>query len=286
MPQRAPSPRSWRLGIVAATPAFVIVHGSVLSEPLFLALLALFTWQLACERRGVDTKRTLVLGALAAAATLVRYAGASLVVAVVFEAWWTVEGPWRGSWRQRARRAFVAAELPVIVLAIWVLTRPHSEDAEKIRDVGLYTKGIGHTLMGGLHTAARWLAPGVSSDGARAVAAIAVLAALCALAVRTIRAARHGMVPAPEGRLYRATTIVLVSYLRWWSARRACSPIPGFRSTTGCLRRSSCSRRSGSAWRSRRIGMRRFPGAAGSSCSRQASPRAGYGDRRRSERDG
>ena len=79
------------LSIVVATPAFVMVHGSVLSEPLFLALLALFTWQLARERRGVDTRRTLVLGALAAAATLVRYAGASLVVAVVFEAWWTVE---------------------------------------------------------------------------------------------------------------------------------------------------------------------------------------------------
>jgi hypothetical protein len=199
-------------GVVAATPAFVMVHGSVLSEPLFLALLALFTWQLARERRGVDTRRTLVLGALAAAATLVRYAGASLVVAVVFEAWWTVEGPWRGSWWQRARRAFVAAELPVVVLAIWVLTRPHSDDAEQIRDVGLYTRGIGDTLMGGLNTAARWLAPGVNTDGVRTMAALAVLAALCALAVRTVRAARRGTVAAPERRLYRATTIMLASY--------------------------------------------------------------------------
>ena len=156
--------------------------------------------------------RTLVLGALAAAATLVRYAGASLVVAVVFEAWWTVEGPWRGTFWQRARRAFVAAELPVIVLAIWVLTRPHSEDAEKIRDVGLYTSGLGDTLVGGLHTAARWLAPGVDTYSVRTMAAIAVLAALCALAVRTIRSARRGTVPAPERRLYRATAIVVASY--------------------------------------------------------------------------
>ncbi|MFI5246047.1 MAG: hypothetical protein ACHQQR_12520, partial [Gemmatimonadales bacterium] len=123
-----------------------------------------------------------------------------------------VEGPWRRTFWQRARRALVAAELPVIVLAIWVLTRPHSEDAEKIRDVGLYTRGIGDTLLGGAQTAARWLAPGVEGNGARTMAAIAVLAALCALAVRTIRAARGGTVPAPERRLYRATTIVLLSY--------------------------------------------------------------------------
>jgi len=199
-------------GIAAFTPAFVVVHAGVLSEPLFLALLALFTWQLSRERRGKDMERTLVLGAIAAAATLVRYAGASLVVAVVFEAWWTVDGAWRATWRQRARRAFVAAELPVIVLAVWVLTRPHSEGAEKIREVGLYTSGLGDTFVGGLHTAARWLAPGVNSVGASTMAAIAVFAAMLALVLRTIRAARRGTVPAREIRLYRATAIVLFSY--------------------------------------------------------------------------
>ena len=200
------------LGIAAFTPAFVMVHAGVLSEPLFLALLALFTWQLSRERRGVDMKRTLVLGALAAGATLVRYAGASLVVAVVLEAWWTVDGTWLATWRLRARRALVAAELPAIVLAAWVITRPHSEDAEKIREVGLYTSGIGTMLLGGLHTAARWLAPGVGSDNATTMAAIAVFAALLALVVRTVRAMRRGAVPATELRLYRATAIVLCSY--------------------------------------------------------------------------
>jgi hypothetical protein len=200
------------IGIAAATPAFVMVHASVLSEPLFLALLGLFTWQLSRERRGNDTKRTLLLGALAAAATLVRYAGASLVVAVVFEAWWTVEGSWRTTWRMRARRAFVAAELPVVALAIWTFTRPHSEDAEKIRDVGIYAHGLGDTLLGGVQTVSRWLAPGVESDGARTIAAALVFAALCALMVRTVRAARRGMMPASERRLHRAIAIVLLSY--------------------------------------------------------------------------
>jgi hypothetical protein len=208
------------LGVLAGTPAMIVVHASVLSEPLFLALLALFIWQMARERRGTDLKRTLVLGAIAAAATLVRYAGASLVLAVIVEAWWTVDGSWLTAWRERARRALIAAELPVVALVIWMLSRPHSEDAEKIREVGLYTSGFGATILGGLHTAARWLAPGVNSDAARTMAAIAVFAAIVALAARTVRAARHGAVPLSELRLYRATAIVLFSYAAVVSASR------------------------------------------------------------------
>ncbi|HEY2850020.1 MAG TPA: glycosyltransferase family 39 protein [Gemmatimonadaceae bacterium] len=208
------------IGVAAATPALLMVHSSVLSEPLFLALLALFTWQLARERHTQDTKRTLLLGALAAAATLVRYAGASLVLAVVAEAWWTVDGSWRTTWRARARRAFVAAELPVVALAIWTFTRPHSEDAEKIRDVGIYTAGLGHTLLSGLRTMGRWLTPGVASGSGRAVAAVLVFAALVALVTRSVRAWRRGLLPVAELRLHRAVAIVLVSYAAVVAASR------------------------------------------------------------------
>ena len=208
------------IGIAGATPALLMVHSSLLSEPLFLALLALFTRQLSRERRSNDTKRTLLLGALAAAATLVRYAGASLVVAVVFEAWWTVDGAWLATWRVRARRAFIAAELPVVALAVWTLTRPHSEDAEKIRDVGIYTSGLGQTLLGGVRTAALWLAPGMVSNAGLAIAATLVFAALCALVWRTARAARHGLLPATERRLHRAIAIVLASYVSVVGASR------------------------------------------------------------------
>jgi hypothetical protein len=196
------------IGIAAFTPALVIVHAGVLSEPLFLALLALFTWQLSRERRGGDLKRTLTLGALAAAATLVRYAGASLLMAVVLDAWWSVEGPWRSTLAQRARRAFVAAELPVIVLAIWVITRTRSEDAGKIREVGMYTRGFGATLLAGVHTFERWLAPGAGAGPAMAFAAVAI----SMLALSTFRAWRRGEIPAAELRSHRATAIVIVSY--------------------------------------------------------------------------
>jgi len=200
-------------GILASTPALLVVHSGMLSEPLFLAILALFTWLMSRERRGVDKQRTLLLGALAAAATLTRYAGVSLVVAVVAEAWWNADGSRTPTWKQRAKRAMVAAEVPAFVLAIWVLTRPHSEGAEKIREVGIYTKGFGATLAGGADTFARWIAPGVNSDTARTMAALAVFAAVCVLIVRTIRAARHGLVPASELRSYRATAIILTSYI-------------------------------------------------------------------------
>ena len=201
------------LGIAAATPAFVMVHAGVLSEPLFLALLALFTWRLASASDGNDTRRTIALGTIAAAPALVRYAGASLVLALAADAWWTVSGPLRATWRQRARRAVVSVEVPVVLLGIWVFTRPRHEDAEKIREVGLYTAGLGETLRNGLATAARWLAPGVDSNAARALAAIAVFTALCALVVRSARAAHAGTVAEPELRLNRATAIVALSYV-------------------------------------------------------------------------
>ena len=200
-------------GILASTPALLVVHAGILSEPLFLAILALFTWVMSRERRGVDMQRTILLGALAAAATLTRYAGVSLVAAVVFEAWWNADGSRTPTWKQRAKRALVAAEVPAFVLAVWVFTRPHSEGAEKIREVGVYTKGFGATLAGGADTFAHWIAPGVNSDSARTMAALAVLAAVGVLIVRTIRAARRGLVPASELRSYRATAIILLSYL-------------------------------------------------------------------------
>jgi dolichyl-phosphate-mannose-protein mannosyltransferase len=201
------------LGIAAATPAFVMVHAGVLSEPLFLALLALFTWRLASASDGNDTRRTIALGTIAAAAALVRYAGASLVLALAVDAWWTVSGPLRATWRQRVRRAAISVEAPVVLVGIWMLTRPRNEDAEKIREVGVYTAGLGENLRGGLATAARWLAPGVNSDAARTLAAIAVFAALCALVARSVRATRSGTVAEPELRLNRASTVVALSYV-------------------------------------------------------------------------
>ena len=116
--------------ILAVTPAMVIVHASVLSEPLFLALFAAFVWQLA-RPRGAHG-RTITLGVLAAAATLVRYAGVSLVGAVLIDAW--LGDAWMGSrstrerpsLATRARRTAVALAIPLGALGCWLLLTPRS----------------------------------------------------------------------------------------------------------------------------------------------------------------
>jgi hypothetical protein len=207
--------------IVAATPALVAVHAGVLSEPLFLALLACFVGVLARERGANGTRRALVLGALAAAATLVRYAGASLVAAAVFDAFVSSAPPDADEsepdagvyWRERIGRAVVAAALPAIALGAWMLTRPLSADAERIREVGLYTNGLGATLAGGAATDGRWFAPGIEAGAAMTIIALAVLAGIIALFVRAAREVRRGEGRANDVLLYRAVELVALCYV-------------------------------------------------------------------------
>lgn len=198
--------------LAVTTPALVSVHAGVLSEPLFLALLACFVYALASERgeRGThDVRRAIILGALAAAATLVRYAGASLVAAVVLDALFSNAN----GWRERVRRTAIAAIFPVIALGAWTLTRPRSADAERIRAVGLYTKGLGTTLTDGVATVGRWLAPGIEPEAAMVIAALAVLAGIVALFVHAAREVQRGEGRASEVRLYRAVELVVSCYV-------------------------------------------------------------------------
>ena len=85
--------------LVMVTPAVVQVHESVLSEPLFIALLVL---TLAAMARA--PARPLVSGTLAGLASIVRYAGISLVGGVVL---WQLARA--GSVRERIVRAATAA---------------------------------------------------------------------------------------------------------------------------------------------------------------------------------
>jgi hypothetical protein len=81
-------------------PAFVFVHLSVLSEPLFLALVALMLWGLVRHPRA-----TWLHGTIAAAATMVRYAGLSMAGAAAL---WALRDTTR-PWRQRLQRAAARA---------------------------------------------------------------------------------------------------------------------------------------------------------------------------------
>ena len=165
--------------IVFATPAIVGTHLSILSEPLFYALLAL---TLAAMVWRPD--HPLLAGIVAAAGSLVRYAGLSLVGAVVL--WMFTRG---GSARDRLRRALVAALPAIVAFGAW-LVRTRRETGGGVRDVSVYG-GFAATVHQGVDTMASWLAPALADGPLRTVVALAVLAAFIALAVAATRRLSH-----------------------------------------------------------------------------------------------
>lgn len=157
-------------GIVAAvvvmvTPAVVQVHESVLSEPLFIALLVLTLWAMV---RAPD--RPLVAGVFAGLASIVRYAGVSLVGATVL---WSLLRA--GSLRQRIARAVVAGIPAALLQGAWLLRTMHSAGPGSIRELSIYGE-ITSTLHEGWATASAWLVPGMDQSlGIFVAAGIAVL---------------------------------------------------------------------------------------------------------------
>lgn len=132
-----------------ATPAMYEVHVSVLSEPLFLACLAL---TLAAMTGAPD--RPLRAGIPAALSALTRYAGMSCVGAVAI--WSLLQ---RAPLATRIRRAIVAT-LPALVLqGAWVLRTRHAAGPTAIRKFAVYTTDLGATFAQGARTLGLWLVP-------------------------------------------------------------------------------------------------------------------------------
>ena len=151
--------------VLMVTPALVDVHESVLSEPLFLALLAI-TLALMVRAPG----KPLAAGIAAAAAALVRYAGLCAIGAVGL--WWLLR---RGDPRRRVRDACVAVLPGVLSLVAWAARTAHENHDETIRQFSLYGQ-LGPTIREGAGTLAGWLAP--SLDGWLRTAAAIVVALL------------------------------------------------------------------------------------------------------------
>ncbi|HEX8945001.1 MAG TPA: hypothetical protein VF785_17830 [Gemmatimonadaceae bacterium] len=125
----------------------VLVHLSVLSEPLFLCTLTVTL--LGMTRRW----HPLAVGLAAATAALVRYAGVAAVGAVVL---WQLIEP--GSIRRRLTRAFFAG-LPALVLqGAWVIHTRVTSGESGIRQFGIYGN-LGGALVQGAKTIAAWLIP-------------------------------------------------------------------------------------------------------------------------------
>ncbi|MGB7211305.1 MAG: hypothetical protein WBC97_01645 [Gemmatimonadales bacterium] len=133
------------LPLLLLLPALTDVHLWILSEPLFITVTV---GTLAVMTRRPE--RPLVYGILAALGNFVRFAGVSLVGAVVL---WAMTRP--GTRRERLVRGSLAAA-PGIALHLWWTLRGMAP-AGGIG--GVATSGLTGTLREGLATTVAWLAP-------------------------------------------------------------------------------------------------------------------------------
>lgn len=171
--------------------AMVIVHLSVLSEPLFLASVVCVVaamerfWRAPNERARLGTAA--LAGAAAAGAVLVRYAGIAMVAAVVL---WCVASP--APVAVRARRALAAALPAAVLFGGWVVRSYFMSGPGSIRALGTYGE-FGDTLAMGFSTLVEWLVPLTSDDSlpGRSWIAMAVLAMLLLVVARGALAARR-----------------------------------------------------------------------------------------------
>ena len=183
--------------LVMVTPAVVQVHESVLSEPLFIALLA---GTLAAMVRA--PARPLVSGTLAGLASIVRYAGISLVGGVVL--WQIVRA---GTLRERIVRAAAAAMPAILLQGSWLLRTVHGAGSGAIRQISLYGQ-IASTLREGWRTTSAWLVPGMGEVWGIFVAA--GVAVLIGVAIWEARPLRERQVAAMAAVLLAACYLALV----------------------------------------------------------------------------
>jgi len=144
---------------VVLAPAFVEEHFIVLSEPLFLALLALLLGLMAAERT-----RAPVLGLVSGAAVMVRYAGVALPLAAAI---WCVSRP--GTWRARLVRGALAVLPGAAAFVLW------SRWAGGVREYG-WKGRLWPTAVEGWHTLQGWIVPGAGTSVARSAVTLLLLA--------------------------------------------------------------------------------------------------------------
>jgi hypothetical protein len=146
--------------------------------------------------------RPLVSGTLAGLASIVRYAGISLVGGVVI---WQLARA--GSLRERLVRAATAAAPAVVLQGVWVLRTVNRAGPSAIRQISLYGE-ITSTLREGWRTTAAWLVPGMADVWGIFVAA--GVAVLIVIAIRHSRPERERQASAMAAVLLAACYLGLV----------------------------------------------------------------------------
>jgi hypothetical protein len=196
--------------VVCATPAVLDVHLSILSEPLFIALLMLTVATMVYAR-----DQLLLLGALATAAVMVRYAGACAPAAVVI--WTLLDSRYAPS--RRLRRALVTAIPPTLAIVAWIARTALAQDRHGTPKLAVY----GHwtpTIQQARDTFTEWLIPLAPDGTPRQVATAIVALILTILLLATVRdtansSHRHQSTPAA-----RVATILGASFVMacWYLA--------------------------------------------------------------------
>ncbi|MEO9019849.1 MAG: hypothetical protein ABI314_04985 [Gemmatimonadaceae bacterium] len=158
---------------VFATQSVFDTHISVLSEPIFIALLLVFLAVMVYAR-----DRLLLMGVLAAAIVMVRYAGVAAPAAAVV---WTLLDS-RHDWGTRLRRTVMVAVLPVVVVALWVMRTAAAPDRHATQHLHVYG-GWGPTLLQGRDTLAEWLAPLLADGTLQRIVALVLALVLAAFVV-------------------------------------------------------------------------------------------------------
>ena len=186
------------------------VHASVLSEPLYLACMALV---LAAMVLAPD--RPLRAGIPAAIAVMTRYAGLSIVGAIAL---WALAQP--GRWRDRIRRAAIAVAPALVLQVAWVLRTKAVAEVTDIRKFAIYGNW-GRSLAQAGITFMAWLVPDPAADtdplAHRALLAVAASVALVSLTAIGMWHLQRAESPVSRderlaSRLAQATALLLVCY--------------------------------------------------------------------------
>lgn len=189
-------------GIVMATPAFISVHLSVLSEPLFLASLMLTLY-------GMSRERPVLAGTGAVIAVMTRYAGVSAAAAAA--AWFLFFS--RGTIGERVRRASIASVPAAAAFVGWMV---HNSRVAVVQSpIRLaYHPGTGETIRQGLAETLDWIAPGAARPVALIIA-VFLFALVAAAAVKNIRAKRGPgfSVSSADDIVAQSAAILLASYV-------------------------------------------------------------------------
>lgn len=187
---------------LAVTPSFVSVHISVLSEPLFLALLTL-------TLLGMVEENIPLSGFGAAAAVMTRYAGVSAGGAVAIWFFWVT----KGSLSKKLKAAIISAAPSVIAFLAWMA---HNASVKAVQS-GIrisYYPGVAGTLREGIETATGWLAPSLTGVVATITAAFALFLLVAAIAASFGREKSSGSDSRRRSRkIFAAAALLLGCYL-------------------------------------------------------------------------